>query len=448
MKTGTVVLQVLLGCALSFCQSPSKITLDRTTKLELINARALWVDYRGRHALKLAPLEGHEHDTDQEMAAVLTGSDFKDGVIEVDVSGARREGYSKTEDVSGFKGIVGLTFRMRGDSAERFYIRPENARLNNQLFRNRSTQYESSPDYPWQRLREENRGVYESYVDLEPGAWTKLRIEVSGNKARLYVNAASQPCLIVNDLRHGESHGAIALWGRISTEAYFSNLHVEPIAAASVSAEGRSQTKGSGSSTVRPELPAFSEVLNGHTELVTYRDVRAVKLVPAPETAGKDEDMMAIVDRGEFKDGTIQLDVAGAPRPGMPPDSRGFIGVSFRTGAHGEWSEVFYLRPTNGRADDQLRRNHAVQYASHPEFPWHRLRKENPGVYESYVDLEPGAWTSMKIVVKGTTARLYIDGASKPCLVVNDLKHGPGRIALWAHVETDAYFGPITVTAR
>jgi hypothetical protein len=30
------------------------------------------------------------------------------------------------------------------------------------------------------------------------------------------------------------------------------------------------------------------------------------------------------------------------------------------------------------------------------------------------------------------------------------LKHGdrPGRIALWAHVETDAYFGPITVTAR
>jgi len=83
----------------------------------------------------------------------------------------------------------------------------------------------------------------------------------------------------------------------------------------------------------------------------------------------------------------------------MPPDSRGFIGVSFRTGAHGTWSDVFYLRPTNGRADDQLRRNHAVQYVSDPEFSWSRLRQESPGVYESYVDLEPGAWTSMRIEV-------------------------------------------------
>jgi hypothetical protein len=56
----------------------------------------------------------------------------------------------------------------------------------------------------------------------------------------------------------------------------------------------------------------------------------------------------------------------------------------------------------------------------------------------------------MKIVVAGTTARLYVHGASQPCLVINDLRHGdgPGRIALWAHVETDAYFGPITVTPR
>ncbi len=126
-------------------------------------------------------------------------------------------------------------------------------------------------------------------------------------------------------------------------------------------------------------LPAVSEVLNGRTELVSYRGVRAMKLTPAPETAGKDEAMLALLDGPEFKDGSIRLDVAGAPRPGTPPDSRGFIGVSFRTGPHGAWSEVFYLRPTNGRADDQVRRNHAVQYASDPEFPWYRLRQENPG---------------------------------------------------------------------
>ena len=199
-----------------------------------------------------------------------------------------------------------------------------------------------------------------------------------------------------------------------------------------------------------PDMPTISEVVNGRAEPVSYRGVRAVKLVPAPEMASKDADMLALLDGAEFKDGTIQLDVAGAPRPGMPPDSRGFIGVSFRTGPHGAWTEVFYLRPTNGRADDQLRRNHAVQYAADPEFPWHRLRQESPGVYESYVDLEPGAWTTMRIEVSGTTARLYVNGAPQPCLIVNDLKHGDraGRIALWAHVQTDAYFGPITVTPR
>jgi hypothetical protein len=209
-------------------RSLSVIPLDSTTKLALTNARALWVDYRGRHALKLAPLVGHERDVDQALVATLTETDFTNGTIEIDVSGARREGYSKAEDVSGFKGIVGISFRVHGDSAERFYIRPENARLDNQLFRNRSTQYESDPDYSWQRLRQESPAVYESYVDVDPGAWTRLRIEVDGTKARLYVNGATQPCLVVNDLKLGESRGKIALWARISTEAYFSNLRVEP----------------------------------------------------------------------------------------------------------------------------------------------------------------------------------------------------------------------------
>jgi hypothetical protein len=203
----------------------------------------------------------------------------------------------------------------------------------------------------------------------------------------------------------------------------------------------------SGKDVVVPDSMRFTAVLNGHTEVVDYHGRRAVKLVPSPSTDGKDADMLAILAGREFKDGTIDVAVAGAPRPNMPPDSRGFIGLAFRTGAKGEWSEVFYLRPTNGRSDDQLRRNHSAQYVSHPDYPWNRLRQETPGVYESYVDLEPATWTAMKIVVSGTRARLFVNGAAQPCLVVNDLKHGDGAgsIALWAHVETDAYFGALTI---
>jgi hypothetical protein len=199
---------------------------------------------------------------------------------------------------------------------------------------------------------------------------------------------------------------------------------------------------------ITPASASFTTVLNGHTEVVNYRGRRAIKLAPAPETAGKDEDMLAVLAGDRFTDGTIEVAVAGAPRPGMPPDSRGFIGIAFRADDRGEWSEIFYLRPTNGRAEDQLRRNHSVQYVSHPEFTWNRLRQESPGMYESYADLEPGVWTSMKIVVAGATARLYVNGATQPTLVVTDLKRGAsaGRIALWAHVETDAYFGEMVVS--
>ena len=200
--------------------------LESAAGLEVRNGRLLEVEYRGRKALRLAPLPEDEHGTDQELVAVLTETDFQDGIIELDVAGARRQGYA-SDNASAFKGFIGLSFRVADGRAERFYLRTENARLDDQVFRNRATQYESDPDHSWQRLRQEAPGQYESYVDLEPGAWTHLKIEVAGTKARLFVNGATQPCLVVNDLKHGESHGQIALWTRISSEAYFSNLRIE-----------------------------------------------------------------------------------------------------------------------------------------------------------------------------------------------------------------------------
>ena len=87
------------------------------------------------------------------------------------------------------------------------------------------------------------------------------------------------------------------------------------------------------------------------------------------------------------------------------------MGVGFRVAADAARFECFYIRPTNGRADDQLRRNHSTQYFSFPDHPWRRLREETPGLYESYADLVPSQWTSLKIEVTGDKARLYV-GAS------------------------------------
>ncbi len=147
--------------------------------------------------------------------------------------------------------------------------------------------------------------------------------------------------------------------------------------------------------------------------------------------------------------------MAGVPREGAKPSTRGFVGIAFRIQKHdqehvqdhGSRYEAFYLRMTNGRADDQLQRNHSAQYVSQPDYPWNRLRQENPGMYESYVDLVAGAWTRIKIVVTGTKAQLYVNNAEQPCLIVNDLKLGEthGPVALWTGSDTEAYFSNLKV---
>jgi len=160
-------------------------------------------------------------------------------------------------------------------------------------------------------------------------------------------------------------------------------------------------------------------------------------------------DLLAWIDGLQFGNGTIEAELAAAPAPGADTSARGFVGIAFRLHDDRKTYDAFYLRPTNGRAADQERRNHATQYISHPDWPWFRLRRETPSKYESYVDLVPNAWTKIRIEVHGTQARLFVHDQPQPTLVVNDLKTGAtakGAIALWIGPGTIAYFRNLTVT--
>ena len=183
----------------------------------------------------------------------------------------------------------------------------------------------------------------------------------------------------------------------------------------------------------------------------TLQGRRGLHMLQVPETdaSGRPSDsVFAVVKNSDFENGSIGAELAGMPRAGAPADARGFVGIAFRMSPDTSRFEMFYIRPTNGRADDQLRRNHATQYVSYPGYDWPRLRAASAGVYESYADLEPGAWTTMTIMVTGTKARLYLNNAAQPCLIVNDLKQGRthGNIALWAGPDSDCYFRNLTVT--
>jgi hypothetical protein len=160
-------------------------------------------------------------------------------------------------------------------------------------------------------------------------------------------------------------------------------------------------------------------------------------------------EQLASIEGVDFDDGVIEAEIAGAPMSGASAGARGFVGLAFRLQNDMRTYDAFYLRPTNGRAEDQVRRNHSAQYISHPDWPWFRLRKEAPEKYESYVDLVPGEWTRVKIEVRGAQAKLYVHDQPQPALIVNDLKsgaNGKGAIALWLDIGTEAHFRNLTVT--
>ncbi len=145
----------------------------------------------------------------------------------------------------------------------------------------------------------------------------------------------------------------------------------------------------------------------------------------------------------DFKNGTIEVEVLSRLLKDAPAHARGFIGVAFRINEENSRFESFYVRPTNGRAEDQLRRNRATQYFSYPDFKYDRLRKEAPGQYESYADMALNEWIAIRIVVRDEKAKMYLNGSEQPVLVVNDLKHGAdssGAIGLWVDVGTEGYF--------
>jgi hypothetical protein len=191
---------------------------------------------------------------------------------------------------------------------------------------------------------------------------------------------------------------------------------------------------------------------NVKTEQVTYKGRKALRVTDAGPANVPDGIQLVILKKTEFQDGVIEIDLTGEPGPNAGTEARGFVGIAFRvnldTSKDAAKYECFYLRPTNGRADDQMRRNHSTQYISYPDFPWFRLRKEFPEKYESYVDLVPGEWTKVKIEVRGEKARLYVHDSPQPVLIVNDLKQGQsqGQIALWVGAGTVAHFGNLRVS--
>jgi len=210
-----------LAASCLFAETPPRaqtFPLRDATGLIAPGAKTEAVNYLGRKSVRMT-LEGEDH----EGLVLLPGTDFQDGVIEADIA-------LKTTVPAGvrYPGFVGIAFRVRPDSShyELFYLRPGNSEAPDQAMRNHSVQYVSEPGFGWYRLRREWPSVYESHAELAKETWTKVRIEVVGRAAKLYLNGSAKPSLVVDGLKGEDLRGAVGLWSFTDEEAYFSNVRI------------------------------------------------------------------------------------------------------------------------------------------------------------------------------------------------------------------------------
>ena len=180
---------------------------------------------------------------------------------------------------------------------------------------------------------------------------------------------------------------------------------------------------------------------NVKAEAVEYLGRKAVRITSA-------DSGLAMLPGVDFQDGAIEAEIA--LKITTPPGVRmpGFVGIGFRSNADGSKYDLFYLRPGNSHAEDQAMRNHSVQYAAEPDFDWYPLRRQWPGVYESYADIAPETWIKVRIEVAGRTAKLFLNGAASPALVVDGLKGSSlhGAVGLWGYAGEEAYFSNVRIT--
>jgi hypothetical protein len=183
--------------------------------------------------------------------------------------------------------------------------------------------------------------------------------------------------------------------------------------------------------------------LNGEEVLKLERDLEAL-----PFGDGLiDEPTYVKLSGLNLENGIVEVKVLSRLLPTAPPFARGFIGLAYRINDDNSAYESIYMRPTNGRADDQIRRNHSVQYYAYPDYKFDRLRSEFPELYETYADMGLDEWITMRIEFKGKSVKLYLHNQEHPAFLVKEMLgySMTGSIGLWVEIGTEGFFKDLKI---
>jgi hypothetical protein len=152
----------------------------------------------------------------------------------------------------------------------------------------------------------------------------------------------------------------------------------------------------------------------------------------------------------DFENGVIEVTVLSQIQNPSPFEfAQGFIGLAFNINDDNSAFESIYLRPKAGKSDNQIHRNHSVQYYAYPDFKFEKLRKEEyKGQYETYADVGLNEWITLRIELTNEKIFLYINNQKSPSFIVNEQKGktNSGGIGLWVDIGTIGYFKDLKIT--
>jgi hypothetical protein len=222
LKIGSVIALAVVLQAGPTKVHAQPIQLKPQNLAEVQNVVTKPVQYRGKSALEVRDADPQLPDSTSRLAFIKDVT-FRNGTIDVYLSGD-----TVADAPANLRGFVGIAFHIGRDRTryECIYLRPKNGRSSDPVQRTHSTQYVAQPEFPWNKLRAETPGQYESYVDIVPGEWIHVRIQISGKHASLFVNDSKEPTLVVNELLGTVNEGPIALWVGPGTIANFADLKV------------------------------------------------------------------------------------------------------------------------------------------------------------------------------------------------------------------------------
>jgi hypothetical protein len=190
---------------------------------------------------------------------------------------------------------------------------------------------------------------------------------------------------------------------------------------------------------ISPDLQALNHwtLVNRMAEPITDKAGKGVHLNEVPD------DGLMILKDADLSDGTIELDIKGSNK-----FQQSFVGLAFHIQSPTTFDAI-YFRPFNFKSDEAIRRTHAVQYISVPDYDWEKLRNQFPGKYEQPVDPAPDAdeWFHVKLVSKGRHVAVYVNHSPKPSLEVEKLSATThGGLGLWVGNNSAGSFANLVFT--